>query len=392
MDRNGGAVALDSITGEVLPMGMRVLFSSTHSVRHLFPLAAFAKEVRRKGHTTAFLATPGMPALLRADDTEVLELGEDGPVDDTAIRGCGLDQLTDAAHWFAGERVDRFLDAAVISARRWRPDLVVHEMHDLVGSATAAALAVPAATLSTGPAITGPIAELMHSTLLERCERRGIPAPAAVPGYHADGWYLDTCPPSLQVDGWAPAQRLLPLRPGQYRGRRTRRRGASPVGPPRVLVTIGACAVAPGALSRLLEHIAELDVAVVALVGADRTAECQGENITLVTGTPLAELLDGAAAVVTRGCSGSAMAALHNGVPMVMIPDALDHVTQAERIAAAGAGIRLARDADSAAIAAALRKVLSSPSIIGSASRVADEIAALPEAAEVIGEIEAHLG
>ncbi|MGH2667521.1 MAG: glycosyltransferase, partial [bacterium] len=142
----------------------------------------------------------------------------------------------------------------------------------------------------------------------------------------------------------------------------------------------------------LLDRIAALDVTVVALVGADGIAECRSERIIVVKGTPLADLLDTAAAVVTRGCSGSVMAALRHGVPMVMIPEALDHVTQAERIAAAGAGVMLPRDADPAAIAAAVGRVLTSPSIIGSASRVADEIAALPEAAEVIAELEARLG
>ncbi|MGH3859699.1 MAG: hypothetical protein ACRDSQ_08850, partial [Actinokineospora sp.] len=210
-------------------MGLRVLFCSTNSVRHLFPLAAFAREVRRKGHTAGFLATPGMAGLLRGEEADVLGLGAGpgGLVDDTAVRGCGPDRMEDTATWFGGERVDRFLDAAIARVAEWRPDLVVHEMHDLVGSAAAAALSVPAATLSTGPAITGPIADLMHRTLDDRCARRGIPLPAVAPGYDIKGWYLDTCPPSLQVEGWTSTQEVLPLRPGQYRARPAPRRSAA---------------------------------------------------------------------------------------------------------------------------------------------------------------------
>lgn len=376
-------------------MSLRMLLSSTNSIRHLFPMIAFARVARRAGHTVGFLVSPGMEHTLRHEQFDMITIGPgalSGPdvaiADLTAMRGCGLNSAEDGWRWFAGTRVDHFVDQAISAVADWRPDLIVHEMHDFVGSMTATALGVVSAVVATGPAITGPAAERMTEYVGERHLSRGLRPPVNPPGYAAGAWYLDTCPPSLQVDGWHPHSRVLALRPELYRAGPTPRPIARPLGSPRVLVTFGACVAPPTTLSTLLRRIASLDVEVIATVGAEvvpDTDDFGSDRIKLVQGIPLAELLGDVAAVVTRGCSGSSMLALNYGVPMVIIPEVVDHVTPAERIAAAGAGIALrAEDASTEAVVAAVRRVLGSPSVIGSARRIADEIADMPSAEEVI--------
>ena len=78
------------------------------------------------------------------------------------------------------------------------------------------------------------------------------------------------------------------------------------------------------------------------------------------------------------------MAGTSKGIPLVITPQGADQFIQAERVAAAGAGIALQPDeATPQATTAAVRTVLAELPIHQAATAIAREIASMPEASEV---------
>jgi UDP:flavonoid glycosyltransferase YjiC (YdhE family) len=93
--------------------------------------------------------------------------------------------------------------------------------------------------------------------------------------------------------------------------------------------------------------------------------------------------------VVSHGGSGSVIGALAHGLPSVLIPLGADQPYNADRCAALG--VALVLDAVSVtpeSLRAALRTVLADPAYRRNAERLRDEIAALPEPAQIIGLLE----
>jgi UDP:flavonoid glycosyltransferase YjiC (YdhE family) len=81
--------------------------------------------------------------------------------------------------------------------------------------------------------------------------------------------------------------------------------------------------------------------------------------------------------VVCHGGSGTVRGALAAGVPMVVVPLGADQPHNAQRVAAAGAGIAVPAP-DAATLRAALERLLADPAFGRHARRLAGEIAALP--------------
>ena len=103
----------------------------------------------------------------------------------------------------------------------------------------------------------------------------------------------------------------------------------------------------------------------------------------------MSALLPTCDAVVFHGGSGTMLAALAAGVPMVMLPTAADQPANADAVTLAGAGIALpptARDVD--AVVGALGQVLNEPAYREAARGIAGEIAAMPEPAALVPALE----
>ena len=108
-------------------------------------------------------------------------------------------------------------------------------------------------------------------------------------------------------------------------------------------------------------------------------------NVRVEKWVPHDEALRGVAAQVCHGGTGSVLGALAAGVPTVVVPQFADQPDNGARVEALGAGLCVkAEDAR-----AAVLRVLEEPSFREAAGRVAAEIAALPEAGEVLGLVSA---
>ncbi|MEO7275460.1 MAG: nucleotide disphospho-sugar-binding domain-containing protein, partial [Vicinamibacterales bacterium] len=150
----------------------------------------------------------------------------------------------------------------------------------------------------------------------------------------------------------------------------------------------------PVLLRAALEGLESLPVRVIATTGKHRDPESLGlgrvpTNARVERWVPHSELLPRADVVVTTGGTGTVLATLAAGVPIVVVPMAWDQPENAWRIADSGAGIRVtARRCTPDAIRRAVERVLHEPSFRENARRLgrgfasyggADQAAALLE-------------
>ena len=116
-------------------------------------------------------------------------------------------------------------------------------------------------------------------------------------------------------------------------------------------------------------------------------------NVTVERFVPQAEVLPRCSAVVCHGGSGTVLAALAHGVPLLCLPRGADQFANGSNLQRAGAGrVLLGTDAaDADALRSALRWMLESPAPKAAAAALAEEIARMPSDADVADAIEAHV-
>ncbi|MEV6421367.1 glycosyltransferase [Streptomyces sp. NPDC051662] len=382
---------------------MRILFSSTPAHGHLLPQLPLAHAFRERGDDVAFLTAGGLAPVLAREGFDLLPAGPTMDVlvadftRETGERPEGEPSPDMVGELFAGVRVDRTADEALAAARDWRPELIVTELADCVGPLVAAALDVPVANLAYGPALPPDFAAAMDANVERRYAERGLtPRPAA--------HYLDTCPPAMQQDGWRPPAGRLPLRPEPHGQTRTGQGSSEPAGTsapadpeprrPRVLVTFGTVFSAPEVLSPILRELSRSDLELRVTLGLTASAEdfdVDHDRVTFVGFTPLSELLRDTDLVVTHGGAGTTLGTLAAGIPMVVAPQGADQFIQADRVAAAGAGLGLPGGmATPEGVAKAASAVLADQGFRAAARTVADQIAAMPSPAEVAATLAAE--
>ncbi|MCI2420597.1 glycosyltransferase [Saccharopolyspora sp. K220] len=365
---------------------MRILLSGTPAYGHLLPLGPLSREARAAGHEVALLTSGGMEGAVGPD----LPVLPAGPMPDVlfaevARRTGGADPASDpdpesVAEFFAGTRVDLSSAEALDAAEAWKPDLIVAERFDCVGPLVAAQLGVPWNVLSIGPSTPDEFFQAMHRTVASRYADRGLtPTPPSA--------FLDPCPPSLQPDGWQPPENRIALRPEPHRidgepwnvpdfgGRADR---------PLVLLTLGTVFTDVGVLRAVLASLEAVDVNVIATLGPDGDPEAVDVDrswVRMVGFVALERLLEGVSIVVAAGGSGTVLASLSRGLPMVVLPQGADQGINGERVEAAGAAVVIQ---EAAQVGAAVARVLRDDSFRARAGVLADEIAAMEPAARVV--------
>jgi MGT family glycosyltransferase len=156
-----------------------------------------------------------------------------------------------------------------------------------------------------------------------------------------------------------------------------------------VYVTEGTMHSKPAILLKAaLQGLASLPVQVVATTGRHRHPGALGlgpipPNARVERFVPQSDLLPRARVVVTTGGTGTVLAALSAGVPLVVVPTAWDQPENAWRVAEAGAGIRLTpRQCTPDGIRNAVGRVLHEDSFRKNARRLKDDFAGYGGAAQ----------
>jgi len=281
------------------------------------------------------------------------------------------------------------LDGLLRVCREWRPDALVFESSDIATPIVSAALAIPAVNHSFGAMI--PLAALRRTeeAVLPLWRRFSLdPAPYAGA---FEGLYIDICPPSLAWE--QPLGESVLLAPAAPRT------GSPPAwldghGRPLVYATLGTVFNEPELLTRLL---AGLDQVPAALVTTGRNVDPAAlgsvpPHVRVERFVPQEDVLPACAAVVAHAGSGSTLAALAHGLPLVLVPQGADQFENAARVEAAGAGVVVMPDALSGeSVRASLQRVLGERAFAAAAQKLATEITAMPKPHDVAIAVEEYV-
>jgi MGT family glycosyltransferase len=163
-----------------------------------------------------------------------------------------------------------------------------------------------------------------------------------------------------------------------------------------VYVTLGTIWNTDIDLFRLVIEALHDRVNLIVTVGRQNQPEMFGPQpagVIIRNYIPQDELLPWCDAAVVHGGSGTMLGALAHAVPLLVLPQGADQWNNAERVSAAGAGRRLLRDEVSFdAIRDGITAVLTEPSYRHAATKVRDEIRAMPSARETMTRIEELIG
>ncbi len=166
---------------------------------------------------------------------------------------------------------------------------------------------------------------------------------------------------------------------------------------PRICLTLGT--IAPllpggGGLAPLIEALSGLDADIVL---ADSETDLSRfaplpENVHPAGFVPLSGILRDCSLVVHHGGSGTTAAALHHGVPQLIVPEGADNALCARRVVDRGVGLSLdPGEADVPALRALVERLLGEEAFTRTAAVVRDEMAAQPSPAEVVERVTADL-
>ena len=275
---------------------------------------------------------------------------------------------------------DEMIDDVLRIGQDLEPDLVLFEAFALAGPLAAELLGVPAVAHMFGPLPPLETVELANDAVSPIWRAFGRDAPGWA-GMYRD-LTIQICPPSLEP-AVLPKGATLRLRPAPL-----------PLAPqmatvrPLVYVTFGTLFNANLDPFRLaLDALAHEPVDIVVTVGRDQDPADLAPfpaNARVERFIPQAELLPSCAVVVHHGGAGTTFGALAHGVPQVILPQGADNFELAAMCEGAGIAVALRpEDVTPVNLAASVRRVLHTASYADAGRACAEEIAAMPSAADV---------
>ena len=379
---------------------MRIAFAANPALGHVLPLVALATVARDAGHDVRVVGGASLADELgRARLTHVVMGPPDLPSvfarvsERSGLSGRRLAAVT----WrgaFAGIIASEMAAGVIDLADSWSPDLVVHEDSEQGSWIAAERLGVPHIALQA-TAWRGSSYRLSSDPLNVLRTAHGLPEDPDLVSWHRYG-FLTTRPPMLHDPtdptpaGTRPIRPMAPDMAGGDPAGWPARDGAHR---PRVVVTMGT--LMPGRLetmAAILDGLEAIDVDVVATVGTDLDPAALGPrrpSTRVARYIPMTTLLDGASLLVFHGGSGTMLASLAAGVPVLALPITADQPENAERCRMAGVGRVLGPgERDAARVREAAAEILGDGSIARAAARARDQIASMPTPIEVLPALE----
>jgi UDP:flavonoid glycosyltransferase YjiC (YdhE family) len=288
------------------------------------------------------------------------------------------------ARIFGPERAAPMLEDLLPLAKAWSPSLMVCEQGELAGPIVAAALGIPNVTHAFGHPLPAVRVARAGDAMQPLWDAAGLAAPPFAGTYQH--LYVDIYPEALKAYGNEHIADIVKIRPHDPAP-------ATPAtGPPLVYVTFGTVFNRDLSLiATVVEGVRALPVEVVVTLGPGNDASSLGEqppNVQVAEYIPQAELLPRCAAVVSHAGSGTFLAALAQGLPQLVLPQAADQFLNAS----AGARAGVAREIPVGEITAErvreeLGRALQDPAIAAAARAMGEELATMPSAGDVADEL-----
>ncbi|HEX2048491.1 MAG TPA: glycosyltransferase [Acidimicrobiales bacterium] len=373
---------------------MRALCTCVPGYGHFHPMVPVARALLRAGHEVAFATEERFCRRVRAAGFPAFPAGL-GP-GRVARRTMALPDLAEdpwrfGAQMFAGVAAPAKVPDLLGVVRQWRPDVVVSDVTDFAGPVAAASADVPHAAHSLGPLFPLELHRVGGELVAPLWHERGLPPPSL--GGMFDAVYLDICPPSLQSPAIEEVRAAArPLRPVPFDAvpGETLPDWADDLAPwPTVYVTLGTLDNdAPEVFTAVVQGIRDEPVNVVVTVGPDGEPDqlgLQPPNVRVERYVPQSLLLPHCDVVVAHGGSGTTLAALAHGLPLLLLPQGANQFWNAERCADLGVGLRLLPpEVTPGAVRHAVHALLDDPAFRERAGDVQDEIARMPSPADVV--------
>lgn len=382
---------------------MRVLFSFAGGNGHFQPLVPLARAVQAAGHDVAFAGQPAMIATVEAAGFAACATGGetlrsarirtpllafDAVQEDRAVRD-----------GFAGRVARARADALLDLCAQWRPDLLVCDEMDFgamvaaerLGLPHASVLVIAAGALVRPDLVAGPLDAL-------RAEHGLAPDPELAMLHR----HLVLSPvPAAFRDPACPlpaTTRLIRPAMGEADAPTPAWLAALPADRPVVYATLGTVfhLESGDLLERVVAGLRDLPVNLVVTTGREIDPASLGPqpaHVRIERYVPQSLLLPRCSLMVSQAGSGGVIGALAHGVPMVLLPIGADQPANAARCAALGTARVLDPVSCSAAVLReAAQSVLADPAYRSAAAKLARQIAAMPDPAEVVPLLERLVG
>jgi UDP:flavonoid glycosyltransferase YjiC (YdhE family) len=296
---------------------------------------------------------------------------------------------------FAGVAAPAKVADLVAIIADWHPDIVVHDAIDFAAPVAAAHGGLPWASHSFGALQPEEFWSLSAQLVAPTWKQWGLEA--ATDGGMFRYLYLDICPPSFQasnIAGVAVAHLLRPV-PFSPSGRERPPEWLSSLPErPTVYVTMGTIFnEIPGVFEVVLDALGDAPFNVVATVGRDRDPAELGPmpaNVHVERWISQSLLLAHCDVVVCHGGSGTTLAALAHGLPLLLLPQGANQFENAQRCVELGvARVLPTTDLDRGSVARAVESLLGQPGYRDRAGRIRTEIGRMPDPSDVVPLIEA---
>lgn len=404
---------------------MRIMFPAAPGYGLLLPLVPLVWAARAAGHevllpTTAYMTKVGARAGLPVTDVfPQRDVGEDLVAG--AAGAEGEDDAVPEGYWELVRDMRPFelftsamTEGTIRAGRDFGADLVVYCSDHMAGRLAAVALGVPA--LEVGNRVSWSLRDDGVRAAAELNGRMGIVSEDAPvvrllrqrlglgertpnlvaridPRAPSMGGLACEKPDAVDRVPWLP-MRYVPFNGGAVLPDWAMRKPTRP----RICLTLGT--VAPllpggGGLGMLIEALGGLDADVVL---ADDETDLSTlaplpDNVRPAGFVPLSDILPHCSVVVHHGGSGTTAAALHYGVPQLIVPGGSDNELCAERVVKRKVGLSADPSVlDPATVRELTMRLLDDPSFTREAEAVRAEMATQPSPATIIERVVHSLG
>jgi UDP:flavonoid glycosyltransferase YjiC (YdhE family) len=381
---------------------VRVLFSSTWGVGHVFPMVPLARAFVDAGHTVLWATPETAGPLITAAGLDVVPVGldPDGVVDVRKRLAVGLAGLSpeDRASFAFPNMFGAWATPCTVKdllplARDWRPDLMIHENAELPAPLVGALLGVPVVTHSFGGAVPTPFLMDAGNRLASLWAEHDLQIPPYA-GAFTSG-YIDICPSAVQTQSLDHIPVRHPIRPIAYAGE-----GDGPLpallqgehATPLVYLTMGTVQNKSPDMAAALQGVSGLGARILVTVGFDGDPDALGpqpEHVGVERWVRQTDVLPLCTAVVSHAGSGTFLGALSHGLPQLCLPQAADQFRNSKAAAKTGCGLVLQPDEITPeAVTTAVGRILNEDSFGRAANGLADDIRDMPAPSDVVTSLE----
>jgi hypothetical protein len=407
-----GAVSPPGVLGIVAPSAgtcvnlgegysVKILCTSTPMEGVVGPLLPIARALRERGHEVLLAVGPDVQERVERAGFDPVIVGPGAMeavmrsfAEPEAAASPGTSPAF-AAAMFGGVFAPDLLPALRTVVDDFAPDVIVHPPVEVASPIIAVERGIANVTYGFGQVLDEAIVDAIATRVAPLWASAGLTADPFA-GIYGD-CYLDPCPDGMRLGPIAPARSVQPIRP-EIPGRTTDELPAdiSRLGDrPTLYITLGTVPLFNqlATFDMLLEAVAGLDIDVVATIGANNDPTALAAfpaNVHVHQWLPLHPLLDRCDAVMCHGGSGTTLAALSAGLPLVVVPQGADQFENAQACERAGVARVLEPDQiDRIAVSEAVGAVIAAGSAERRAAGVlAAEIAAMPTAFDATAIIE----